>query len=169
MDLAGHWSQRLRTVRVGDPEAPMLDLLLASLGGAGMADVHEASTAQVMMLAAELAAHEHLLPALVYAQELEPHAPTARLLGRAMQQALPDLANQAAALEGIARLSLAAGDHDAAVHWARRAAAASPMSAAAALLVQQVENAASPVTPPPLERTVLRIAGDDAELDRAAA
>ena len=110
----------------------------------------------------ELITFEPAIETLVGAQRRRPHAPTALLLRRAIEQALPDLSDTAASLHAMARLSLLLGDEAAARAYAERGLAANPMSASLALLLREIGG-----PPPPPESAALP-PNHDLPLEKAA-
>ncbi len=147
------WAGRLATGSVGSDEAPVARIMLESLGmsSAAVAEGHTAD--EVAALAMEMIALERAIPVLTEAQRRRPHAPTIRLLRRAVELSLPDLADQGTALHSMARLSLLLGERREAREYAERGRAANPMSAALAILAMQLaEEAPAPAEPVALEQ-----------------
>ncbi len=140
------WAGRLR---MGNSEgaAEISDLMLQSLGMPGLRADAEPTTDQANALAMELITFEPAITTLTEAQRRRPHVPTAFLLARAIEQALPDLSDQSSAMHAMARLSVLLGDHDAACSWARQGLAANPMSAALVLLVEELGGSPTPPEP----------------------
>jgi len=89
--------------------------------------------------------------------------PTALLLTRAIQQALPDLSDQSSALHAMARLSVLLGDYEAARSWAGKGLAANPMSAALVLLVNELGEGPTP----PDTSGVVSVLEPDGDLDES--
>lgn len=87
---------------------------------------HVPATGDVQQLAMELAVNEEAIPALVTAQEIRPARQAVALLRRAIEQALGDLNEPAAAMEGIARLYRIESHTAAALSWVDAALAVDP-------------------------------------------
>ncbi len=145
-DQAEIWAGRLRAgCPAGtDDETGITNLMLESLGMPGLRDDAEPTPDQVHALAMELITFEPAISTLAEAQQRRPHLPTARLLVRAIEQALPDLSDDAAAFHILARLSVVLGDPDAARRFAEQGLAANPMSAQLALLVEALTEPTPP-------------------------
>jgi len=143
------WAGRLRACcsAGGDEQAAITDLMLRSLGMTGLRADAAPTTEQVNALAMELITFEPAIPTLTEAQRRRPHLPTARLLARAVELALPDLSDGPAALHALARLSIILGDQNSALGFAERGLAENPMSAALALLVEELTG---PMPPDPV-------------------
>ncbi len=135
------WAHRLRTCAGAASSLPGADMMLRSLGMAGIQPNAEPSPQQTSALAMELIAFEPAIAALTEAQRRSPHLPTARLLRRAIEQALPDLDDAAGAYLALARLCLLLGEEESARDLARRGLDVQPMSAALALLLRQLSGA----------------------------
>jgi tetratricopeptide (TPR) repeat protein len=129
-EQAHAWAGRLRRACVACSTAPAIDIMLRSVGMRGIDQSADTDESHVQQLCTELLAQEHAIGALVAAQELEPDISSGRLLAAALEQALPDLESPANGYEALSRLSMALGDHDAALAWARRGLEMCPMSAA---------------------------------------
>ncbi len=142
------WAGRLRAgcSACSDDQAAITDLLLQSLGMTGLGAGAAPTPDQVNALAMELITFESAIPTLAEAQRRRPHLPTARLLARAVELALPDLSDGSAALQVLARLSVVLGDREAALRFAERGLARNPMSAQLALLVDELTG---PMPPDP--------------------
>jgi tetratricopeptide (TPR) repeat protein len=136
------WARRLRTrcAADGTNAGGTIDLMLRSLGMAGVRRDAEPTPEQVNALAMELITFEPAIETLTEAQRRRPHRPTARLIRRAVEQALPDLRDPAEALHALARLSILVGDREAALDFARRGLAANPMSAPLSLLLSELSE-----------------------------
>lgn len=106
------WAQRLRDCSAAAGSLPDVDMMLQSLGMAGVEPDAEPTPEQVNALAMELITFEPAIGVLTESQRRRPHPPTARLIRRAIQQALPDLADKPAAIEALARISLVVGELD---------------------------------------------------------
>lgn len=134
------WAGRLRTCCAGGAEggARAVDLMLESLGMAGLPADAEPTSERAGALAMELITFEPAIQTLTEAQRRRPHRPTVRLLGRAIEQALPDLGDPAAALHALATLALLEGDEEAARTFARRGLDENPMSVPLALLLRRL-------------------------------
>ena len=148
-EQAEAWADRLRAGGHGGSEgaAEISDLMLQSLGMPGLGADAEPTTDQANALAMELITFEPAITTLTEAQQRRPHLPTAFLLARAIEQALPDLSDRASALHALARLSVVLGDYAAARNWAGQGLAANPMSASLVLLVNELGD--SPTRPDP--------------------
>ncbi len=147
------WAARLAEGAASSAEAPVARILLESLGMAGSVVAQGHTADEVAALAMEVIAMERAIPVLTEAQRRRPHAPTIRLLRRAIELGLPDLSDQAAALHSLARLSLLLGERREAREYAERGLAANPMSAALAILAMQLaESAPAPAEPAALEQ-----------------
>ncbi len=140
------WAGRLRAgCPAGtDHETRTTNLMLESLGMPGLRDDAEPTPDQVNALAMELITFEPAIPTLAEAQQRRPHLPTARLLVRAIEQALPDLSDDATALHVLARLSVVLGNPDAARRFAEQGLAANPMSVPLALLIEELTQPTPP-------------------------
>ncbi len=156
-EQAETWAARLQGCCT-ESWGPEADLMLQSLGMSGIRADAEPTPEQVNALTMELITFEPAIETLVEAQRRRLHVPTARLLRRAIEQALPDLADPAAALHAMARLSLQLGDQTAARAFAERGLAANPMSAPLALLLQELGDPTPPepaaVSPHPTDHDV---------------
>ncbi len=143
------WAGRLRTGGRSGSEgaAEISDLMLQSLGMPGLRADTEPTTDQANALAMELITFEPAITTLTEAQRRRPHLPTAFLLARAIEQALPDLSDQSSALHAMARLSVLLGDVETARGWAQQGLAANPMSAALVLLVEELGGSPTPPEP----------------------
>jgi tetratricopeptide (TPR) repeat protein len=143
------WAGRLRNVGRSGSEgaAEISDLMLQSLGMPGLGADAESTTDQANALAMELITFEPAITTLTEAQHRRPHLPTAYLLVRAIEQALPDLADQSSAMHAMARLSVLLGEYEVARDWAQRGLAANPMSAALVLLVNELGGGPTPPEP----------------------
>ncbi len=137
-DQTEMWAQRLRTCCATVGAEPDVDVFLKSLGMAGARQGIEPSPEQVNALAMELITFEAAIGTLTEAQRRRPHLPTIGLLGKALEQALPDLGEPAAALHALASLSILLGDHVAARRWALRGLEENPMSVPLALLLGEL-------------------------------
>ncbi len=140
------WARRLRAAAGTGSDGPEVELLLRSLGMDGLGREATPSAEEVSALAMELITFETAIRPLVEAQRRRPHLPTARLLCAAIEQALGDLHDTAAAFEGLARLWVILGDVTSAAAWANRGLARHPMSAPLSLLHQELEERT--LTPP---------------------
>ncbi|MHC4082575.1 MAG: tetratricopeptide repeat protein [Planctomycetota bacterium] len=140
------WARRLRTGCAGGGRSTVrsVDLMLRSLGMAGVHPDEQPTREQVNALAMELITFEPAIKTLTEAQCRRTHLPTVQLLHEAIEQALPDLCNPAEALHALARLSMLEGDRRAALGFAERGLDENPMSAPLSLLVEQL----SETTPP---------------------
>lgn len=96
---------------------------------------------QIDQLAGELCARPDVIPTLVAAQRWKADAERIELLRRAIARIADTLVEPFDAIEGLAELSLQAGDLDEAQRWARRGLAIKPMSAKLALVLDQVDQA----------------------------
>lgn len=114
-----------------------IELLLASTGGSEHVRREVLGEHHARALAMELIPAEHLLPALVEAQVRRLHRPTAELLARAIELALPELTEQATGHEALARLHLALDHRAAARQWAQAGLNINAMSATLAMLLQE--------------------------------
>jgi len=159
------WADRLRTAGRSGSEgaAEISDLMLQSLGMPGLRADAEPTTDQANALAMELITFEPAITTLTEAQRRRPHLPTALLLTRAIQQALPDLSDQSSALHAMARLSVLLGDYEAARSWAGKGLAANPMSAALVLLVNELGEGPTPPDP----SGVVSVFEPDGDLDES--
>jgi len=143
------WAGRLRDGGRSGSEgaAEISDLMLQSLGMPGLGAETEPTTDQANALAMELITFEPAITTLTDAQQRQPHLPTAFLLVRAIQQALPDLSDRSSAMHALARLSVLLGEYDAARSWAQQGLTANPMSAALVLLVKELGGTPTPPDP----------------------
>jgi len=143
------WAGRLRNGGRSGSEgaAEISDLMLQSLGMPGLRADAEPTTDQANALAMELITFEPAITTLTEAQRRRPHLPTASLLARAIEQALPDLSDQSSALHAMARLSVLLGDYGAARSWAQQGLAANPMSVELVLLVKELGDSPTPPDP----------------------
>jgi hypothetical protein len=157
-EQARTWARRLRNGCAGGGRsvAGSIDLMLRSLGMAGVRPDEQPSTERVNALAMELITFEPAIETLTEAQRRRTHLPTVRLLRLAIEQALPDLCDSAEALHALARLSILEGDLEAAREFTRLGLDENPMSAPLTLLFQELSGttppdggaAAIPVQPP---------------------
>jgi len=127
-----------------DHETRITNLMLESLGMPGLRADAEPTPDQVNALAMELITFEPAIPTLAEAQKPRPHLPTVRLRTAAIEQALPDLSDDATAFHVLAMLSVVLGNPDAARRFAERGLAANPMSAQLALLVEELTQPTPP-------------------------
>jgi hypothetical protein len=139
-ESARRWSHRLRDVAALGGASGTLRVLIDSLGLAPRR-VQDLPQGCAQTLAMELAAAPELIPALAAAQRRRPHPIDARLLCRAIELALPELEDQASALEALARVCLGLDDPGRALGWARRLVRCEPLSAGAAILVRECQAA----------------------------
>jgi tetratricopeptide (TPR) repeat protein len=139
-EQAEAWARRLRAscTSGGRGAAGSADLMLRSLGMAGISPHQKPTAEQVNALAMELITFEPAVETLTEAQCRRPHLPTASVLRQAIAQALPDLCDPASALHALARLSILQGERSAALDFARRGLAENPMSAPLSLLVDEL-------------------------------
>lgn len=134
---AEKWAQRLRTCAATSPETPDIDLLFRSLNLSLAHHEAEPPAVQVNGLAMELVMAEPVIPVLVEAQRLQPRRSAARLLCRAIEAALPELSDRAAAFEALMNLEVLLDNHETARNWAERAHELSPMSVSLTRFLQQ--------------------------------
>jgi tetratricopeptide (TPR) repeat protein len=137
-ELAARWAKRLQRCHMNSAHTSEHVFLLRSLLITLPEAVAEPQDEQVETLAMELVLAEPVIPALVEAQRRRPRRSRARLLLRAIQQALPELSDQSAAYEALAKLSVVLNNQDAAHDWAKRALELNPMSASLALLLEEL-------------------------------
>ena len=115
-DPAAIWADRLRSAGQWSSSTPEIDLLLQSVDHIGpVTGGLTSSPDRIAMLAAELQANESVIPALAAAQGLELKPQTATLLKRAIEAALGELDDPAAARDTCACLDRAMFDLDAAL------------------------------------------------------
>ena len=157
---SNQWAKRLRTCGAATADGPDAELLLQSLGMSGAGPEAEATEEQVDTLAMELVLAEAVIPALVEAMRREPRRRTARLLGRAIERALPELSEQSAAYEALANLSVVLDNQQAAGDWARRALEINPASASLASFLKQFPSSSAEVKPDG-DRAVLAMIGPE--------
>ncbi|MDY7109985.1 MAG: hypothetical protein SYC29_15240 [Planctomycetota bacterium] len=148
-EQSGVWARRLRECSAFGAGSPYLNLLCDSLLLPQAGETHEPTPDQVDTLRLELIAGEGAIATLVAAQQLRPQRDVARLLYRALEQALDDLADPSPALEALARLALILEDLDAARNWTDQALQRHPMSASLALLREEIERAGAGSSPAP--------------------
>jgi tetratricopeptide (TPR) repeat protein len=148
-EQARAWARRLRTgcAGAGRSATGSIDLMLRSLGMAGVHPDEKPTPEQVNALAMELITFEPAIETLTAAQCRRTHPPTVRLIRQAIEQALPDLCDPAEALHALARLSILEGDREAALDLARRGLDENPMSAALALLLRELSETTPPGEP----------------------
>jgi hypothetical protein len=140
------WARRLRTRCAGEGAGATasIDLMLRSLGMDGVRPDVEPTPEQVNALAMELITYEPAIATLTEAQCRRTDVPTVRLLHRAIEQALPDLRDPAAAHHALARLAILEGDREAALRFARRGLDENPMSAALSLVLHELGEPPAP-------------------------
>jgi hypothetical protein len=143
------WAGRLRECSAFGAGSPYLQLLFDSLLLPHKGEMSEPRPDQVDTLRLELIAGEGAIPTLVAAQKLRPQRDAARLLYRALAQALEDLNDAQPALEGLARLALVLEDPEAAREWIEKARQHNPMSASLAMLREEIDRARSGSTAAP--------------------
>jgi hypothetical protein len=121
-----------------------IDLMLRSLGMAGVHADEQPTPEQVNALAMELITFEPAIATLTEAQCRRTHLPTVRLLHQAIEQALPDLGDAAEALCALSRLSILEGNLTAARDFARRGLDENPMSAPLSMLLAELSDTTRP-------------------------
>jgi hypothetical protein len=132
---AARWCQADGTFAAGDCE-PVLRTIGVPTAPASHGPVERRSE----QLALELIGCEPAIGVLVEAQRWRPEPAAAAMLARAIEIALPDLAQRPAAMESLVRLALAHDDRIAALRWAERGLALHPRSASLTLLVQDLRG-----------------------------
>jgi hypothetical protein len=140
------WARRLRTGCAGGGRGSVrsIDLMLRSLGMAGVRHDEQPTREQVNALAMELITYEPAITTLTEAQCRRTHLPTVQLLHQAIEQALPDLGDPAEALCALARLSILEGDRQAALGYTQRGLDENPMSAPLSLLLAELTDTTPP-------------------------
>ncbi|MCK4871780.1 MAG: hypothetical protein KAS72_03545 [Phycisphaerales bacterium] len=143
------------------PNGEMTDWL-ESLGLRIQSRQADPEPASVERLAIELLSSEHVIPSLVAAQLVQPKPVMGLLLLKAIERALRDLDDQAAAVLSLAQLSFSLDRLDEARRWIVRGLQLQPLSAPLAMLLVQLREARpSPATldgePEPIE-VIARIA-----------
>lgn len=156
---AGKLARRLRIY--GDAAAPGGDMddWLASLGLLDAAMDSEPEHFSVDSLAVELISREEYLPSVVAALLIEPDIQWGKLLLKAMERALPDLQDHAAAVTCLAQLSYSLGMTEEARRWIIRGLQLDPLSAELAKLLVRLQKesdseAVNEEDPKPLEIVV---------------
>jgi Tfp pilus assembly protein PilF len=137
-DDAATWAQRLAHAST----SRLTRSLLRSLGFADRPADEAPAARRVEALAAELVLFESLIPTLVEADARRRRPATALLLEQAIERAMPELADRAAAAESIARLALRRADLRAARMWTQRGLAMNSLSAPLTLLLHEIESRA---------------------------
>jgi tetratricopeptide (TPR) repeat protein len=148
-EQADAWAERLRTgcAGLGAGATGTTDLMLRSLTMPGVRRDEQPTADQVNALAMELITFEPAIGTLAAAQCRRTHPPTVNLLRRAIEQALPDLCDRAAALQALARLAILAGDLEAARDFTQQGLEENPMSATLSMLLQELTEHAPPSGP----------------------
>jgi hypothetical protein len=148
-EQAKAWARRLRTGCAGGGRGSVrsIDLMLRSLGMAGVHADEQPTPEQVNALAMELITFEPAIATLTEAQCRRTHLPTVRLLHQAIEQALPDLGDAAEALCALSRLSILEGNLTAAREFARRGLDENPMSAPLSMLLAELSDTTRPDDP----------------------
>lgn len=144
------WTRRLLRHANGAPGSRRRSLLMRCLDLRPTPAEREA-VFDVDALVLELIAREPVIPVLVEAQCMCLEPARARLLAESIERAVPELSDQPAAFEALARLSALLGHDEAAKGWVRRGLEANPMSASLVLLGQQLDPP-RPDTATPQER-----------------
>ncbi len=140
------WARRLRTGCAGGGRGSVrsIDLMLRSLGMAGVHRDEQPTPEQVNALAMELITFEPAIATLTEAQCRRTHLPTVRLLHQAIEQALPDLGDPADALCALARLSILEDNRQAALGYTQHGLDENPMSAPLSLLLKELSDTTPP-------------------------
>jgi len=142
-----YWAQRVRAAIPASDEGKY-NAMLASIGQHRAPEaVAEHDINHVQSLAVQLLQREDAIPALVEAQRLHLHPPTARLLAGAIQAALSELQERADAYIALASLSEMLGDSAQAMQWAQQGLRECPMSMSLASLQQELSANAAATAP----------------------
>ena len=97
--------QGLSYYRDASPDDDVPGLMHVDLGGYHVRDIEVIAAFDVDALVLELIAREPVIPVLVEAQRMCLEPTRARLLAESIERALPELSDQPAAVEALARLS----------------------------------------------------------------
>jgi hypothetical protein len=144
-DQAHACAERVQQCTSLGPRPPHLDLLVRSLGIRTHDVPHEPTEEQIFTLAMELVSHEHVLPSLVTALEIERHEQHARLLHAALERILDELSDRTRGFECLARTAFVTDDRATAKDWTKRGLEENPLSAALHRLDEQLDPSASGV------------------------
>ena len=128
------WAQKLRQCQLAAASVPVADVMLRSLGKTGIPKKTQVTGKLVATLAMELISFEAAILPLVEAQHLNSKPNTIRLLCSAIERALSELSDRAAAIHSLARLYALQGDLRSARRWALSGQAEFPMYVPLALM-----------------------------------
>jgi hypothetical protein len=122
-------------------EAAALRLMRRSLGLPAATPAAAPSAAEADRLALELLACEAAVPVIVDWLQSRPGDARTVLVARALEAALPHVADRMAVIEALTRLALVRGDWKQAQQWLRRGLEHRPMSASLARLKAEMARA----------------------------
>ena len=140
VEEALRWARRVQHSGAWSPDAPLLQTILNAVGLPFEIQPSAPALDQIEALAVELLANEHVIPALVRAQQWQGDAATSMLLAGAIEQALPDLEDRPAGYLALFDLSECMGDDASAANWLRRGAADCPMSVTLARQAMELDD-----------------------------
>jgi hypothetical protein len=144
-DQAQEWADRLCRCTFLGSRATHRDLMLYSLGIPPQQAQQERTKEQIEALAIELVSHEHLLPSLIAALEIERHTQSARFVYDGLIEGLDELSDRTQGFAFLARLALLCEDRAAARDWTTRGLDENPMSASLRLLLDRLDERAPDV------------------------
>ena len=150
-DLANKFANEAATTMLTDAESRRSAIMRETLGLATPKAQIASSPDTIRALATELIACEPAIRVLVEAQQRQPDTATLKLLIDAVELALPELADEAAALEAMAKIDVLLDRRVDALSCVERALELNPLSASLELLHQDLtvnHHAASPRTRP---------------------
>ena len=136
-EQAENWAQQLRQCLLAAASVPIADVMLRSLGQTGMPPQTQVSDKLAATLAMELISFEAAILPLVEAQHQKNNPHTVRLLCSAIERALVELSDRAAAIHSLARLYALQGDLRSARRWALSGQAEFPMFVPLALMARK--------------------------------
>lgn len=132
-----NWAQQLRQCLLATASVPVADVMLRSLGQTGMPQQTQVTELHIATLAMELISFEAAILPLVEAQHQQKNPHTVRLLCRAIERAIDELSDRAAAIHSLARLYALQGDLRSARRWALSGQAEFPMYVPLALMARK--------------------------------
>lgn len=136
-EQAENWAQQLRQCPLATSSVPIADVMLRSLGQTGIPKQSQVTDKLVATLAMELISFEAAILPLVEAQHRKSKPHTIRLLCSAIERALGEVSDRAAAIHSLARLYALQGDLRSARRWALSGQAEFPMYVPLALMARK--------------------------------
>lgn len=136
-EQAENWAQQLRQCLLAAASVPIADVMLRSLGQTGMPPQTQVTDKLVATLAMELISFEAAILPLVEAQHKKNNPHTVRLLCSAIERALVEFSDRAAAIHSLARLYALQGDLRSARRWALSGQAEFPLYVPLALMARK--------------------------------